>query len=69
MTQELTQEEAARGLRDGSLTLVDVLPRASFEACHIPGAVHLALEEVEANARRALPDRERPIVVYCAGPD
>lgn len=65
--QEIQFEELRERLRRGSLTVLDVLPRPSWLAGHIPGAVHLPLEELPARAGTVLPDREREIAVYCAG--
>jgi len=44
--------------------LVDVLPKASFDESHLPGAIHLPLRKIDAGARSAL-DPRRPVVVYC----
>lgn len=61
----ISREELREGLADGSLTLLDVLPSASYEDGHIPGAVSLPLAEIDATASMLLPDRARPIAVYC----
>jgi len=46
--------------------LVDTLPTAAFERRHLPGAIHIVSDDIETEAPRRLPDRERPVVVYCA---
>jgi len=63
---DITREELLRRLHDPSLTIVDALPRASYEEGHIPGAINLPVAEVEARARTLLPDPAAEIVVYCA---
>jgi ArsR family transcriptional regulator len=65
---DVTRDELERRLLDPGLTLVDVLPRESFESGHLPGAISLPLSEVDARAREVLPDRSREIIVYCGGP-
>jgi rhodanese-related sulfurtransferase len=44
--------------------LVEVLPRAEFEAQHLPGAIHLPLREMDASVKARL-DPGRPVIVYC----
>jgi rhodanese-related sulfurtransferase len=44
--------------------IVEVLPRDEFEEDHLPGAIHLPLRKIEAEARQRL-DGDRQIVLYC----
>lgn len=53
-----------RLLRDEHAQLVEVLPRDEYEREHLPGALHLPLTGLDADAARAL-DPGRPVVVYC----
>src|SRR5712692_9899192 len=46
--------------------LVDVRERDEWDEGHIPGAVHIPRGFLESRAESALPDRERPVIVYCA---
>lgn len=55
--------------RDREATIVDVLPRESFERGHIPGSIHLPLPEIRERAAEILPGHDAEVVVYCAGPD
>lgn len=64
----ISREEIERRLRDPALAIVDVLPRESYAAAHIPGARSLPLAEVSSRAPEVLPDRSQEIAVYCAGP-
>lgn len=77
----MTADELERRLAEGSVSLVDVRTRAEFEGTggypcdpvqgHIPGAVHLELEELLAVPDPVAALRERgvdpgdPIVTYC----
>lgn len=54
---------------DGPFVLVDALPPMSFAHSHLPGAINLTPQEVDAAASRRLPDKNTEIVVYCANPD
>ncbi|MBA3287621.1 MAG: rhodanese-like domain-containing protein [Acidimicrobiia bacterium] len=45
--------------------LVDALPPTVFADEHLPGAVNIPLETLDADAVAEL-DRRRPVIVYCA---
>lgn len=48
-------------------TLVDVREKDEFRAGYIPGALHLPRGFLEMQAEQKLPDKNRDIIVYCAG--
>jgi molybdopterin/thiamine biosynthesis adenylyltransferase/rhodanese-related sulfurtransferase len=48
-------------------TFLDVREQDEFEQGMIPGAVFIPRGHLEAQAEHKLPDRDAPIVVYCAG--
>ncbi len=64
---EIDVPEMQRRLRQGGVTVVDVLPRAAYEAEHVPGSLSLPLSELATHARELLPDLSAPIITYCAG--
>lgn len=45
--------------------LVDVRADHEWEAGHIPGAIHIELNELSERTREI--DRERPVILYCRG--
>jgi molybdopterin/thiamine biosynthesis adenylyltransferase/rhodanese-related sulfurtransferase len=47
--------------------LVDVRERDEWDEGHIPGAIHVPRGNLESRIEQAVPDRDRPIVLYCAG--
>lgn len=53
-------------LRQQRVTVVEALPQRYFDSGHLPGAVHLPHDQIEALATSRLPDRDARIVVYCA---
>jgi rhodanese-related sulfurtransferase len=53
-------------LRDGSVVVLDVRPEEEYRAGHIPGALSVPLEALEA-ALQTLPG-DREVVAYCRGP-
>jgi molybdopterin/thiamine biosynthesis adenylyltransferase/rhodanese-related sulfurtransferase len=64
---ELDAASAARLLdADDPPALVDVREQDEWDQGHIPGAVHITRSYLEQRVEQALPDRSRPVVVYCA---
>ena len=53
-------------LRDGSVVVLDVRPEEEYRAGHIPGALSVPVDALEA-ALKSLP-RDREVVAYCRGP-
>jgi rhodanese-related sulfurtransferase len=58
--------ELMERLNDGSVVILDVRPKAEYRAGHIPGALSVPVDTLEA-ALQTLP-RDREIVAYCRGP-
>jgi rhodanese-related sulfurtransferase len=46
--------------------LVEALPEKYYRDWHLPGALHLPLDEVESRASSVLPRKDAEVVVYCA---
>jgi len=66
----IEREELRKEIEAGDgLVLVDALAPMAFAHSHLPGAVNLIPEWVDARAPRLLPDRDAKIVVYCANPE
>jgi rhodanese-related sulfurtransferase len=64
--EEVSRDELARRLRRGGVVVLDVRPRAEFDAGHIAGARSVPLEELRRHLRSLPPDSE--VVAYCRGP-
>jgi rhodanese-related sulfurtransferase/DNA-binding transcriptional ArsR family regulator len=59
-------EELLRRARDGLVTVLDVRPAEEFAQGHLPGAINLPLDQLEASLAELPADRL--IVAYCRGP-
>jgi rhodanese-related sulfurtransferase len=57
--------EAALGRGDKPI-LVEALPANYYQDRHLPGAINIPHDQVDALAPRLLADKAAPIVVYCA---
>jgi rhodanese-related sulfurtransferase len=63
----ITCDELLRKIESGEhLVLVDALAPMSFAHSHLPSAINLPPERVDA---KRIPDKDSEIVVYCANPE
>lgn len=66
MARTIERETLREWMRQGQdFGLVDTLPRAAYEQHHLPGAIHIVSDDIEAEAPRRLSERGRTVVVYC----
>jgi rhodanese-related sulfurtransferase len=64
--EPVDNEELARRVRAGEVTVIDVRPREEYVAGHIPGAISVPLADLPKRLRD-LRKRDQ-IVAYCRGP-
>lgn len=64
--ETITPEQLMQRLEKGGVTLLDVRPRAEYEAGHIPGAISVPIDDLP-HRLDDLP-RDTKIVAYCRGP-
>jgi sulfur-carrier protein adenylyltransferase/sulfurtransferase len=66
--EEVDSTQALDSLRDSErgCVIVDVREREEWDEGHLPGAVHVPRGHLESRIERALPDKSRPVLVYCA---
>ena len=63
--KQLDPQATAAAVGKGELQLVDVRRPPEWNADHIPGAVHIPLNELLTSFDQL--DRKRPVATYCAG--
>jgi len=63
--REVTPQEVD-ALPDGT-AVVDVREDSEWDQGHLPNAVHISKSYVEQQIEAAVPDRDAPVVLYCAG--
>jgi len=51
---------------NADLALVEALPEPYYRQSHLPGAINIPHDEVDARAPELLPDKDAEVVVYCA---
>ena len=47
--------------------IVDVREASEWEQGHVPGAIHISKGYIEQQIEAAAPDRDGPVILYCAG--
>jgi rhodanese-related sulfurtransferase len=67
MTTRITRDEVKTRLDTGEpVSIVEALPEEYYRKAHLPGALLLPHDHVDALAPVLLPDKEATIIVYCA---
>ncbi len=67
MTNQISRNELVKRLLGSERPiLVEALPEKYFTHAHIPGAINMPHDQVDDLAVRMLPQKDAPIVVYCA---
>lgn len=64
-TEAVGSAELLRRLESGDTVVLDVRPQVEYDAGHLPGAVHIPLEQL-ADRLAELP-RDTEIIAYCRG--
>ncbi|MEA2274842.1 MAG: sulfur-carrier protein adenylyltransferase/sulfurtransferase [Solirubrobacteraceae bacterium] len=62
---DVRNQQSANGNGKG-VVVVDVRETEEFVSGHIPGAIHVPRSYLETRIEGAVPERDRPIVLYCA---
>jgi rhodanese-related sulfurtransferase len=63
MPRDIGRQEVRR-LTEAGAQLVEVLAREEYDEWHLPGAIHIPLRKIDAEATARL-DPARPVIVYC----
>src|SRR6478609_10085860 len=64
--REVTPQDVD-ALPAGRAVLVDVREASEWEQGHVPGARHVSKSYIEQQIEAAAPDRDAPVILYCAG--
>jgi rhodanese-related sulfurtransferase len=69
MIKTITRDELKRKIdNEDAFSLVETLPKTTYEHAHLPGAINLPSDKIRDLAPKLLPDKNADIVVYCASP-
>ena len=66
MVETVSREEIEGKMERGEdFVLVDTLARMYYRHSHLPGAINVPADELDALAPELLPDKDADIIVYC----
>ena len=66
MYEQITAEDAKKIMDSGEEDIIlDVREQDEYDAGHIPGAMLIPYTEIENEAEKLLPDKDKLILVYC----
>ncbi|MBN2876778.1 MAG: rhodanese-like domain-containing protein [Bacilli bacterium] len=64
--RDISPQEAKSMMdNDSSIVLVDVRTAEEYNDEHIPSAILLPLDTIQANASKVLPDKNATYIIYC----
>src|SRR4051794_22006087 len=63
---EVDAPHARELIERDSPTLVDVREQDEWDEGHLPGAIHIPRGHLESRIEQAVPDRSKPVLLYCA---
>lgn len=64
---EVSPIETDRLRERGEAAIVDVREESEWDQGHLPGAIHISKGYIEQLIESEVPDRDQPVVLYCAG--
>lgn len=64
MPTPIDRQGVQRLVAEDDVQLVEVLPESEYEDEHLPGAISIPLNELDAQSVRRL-DPVRPVIAYC----
>ncbi len=65
--REVSPAEADALRQRGGIALIDVREASEWDQGHVPGATHVSKSYLEQNIEAVVPNRDTPVVMYCAG--
>ena len=67
MSHSISREDLKSLIDSGRKpTLIEALPKQYYEDEHLPGAINISHDEVQAYASHLIPHKSEVVVVYCA---
>ena len=64
----ISRDEILARFQDRALVILNVMPKETYAAAHIPGSINLPVAEIESKERQLISNLSQEIAVYCAGP-
>jgi rhodanese-related sulfurtransferase len=65
--KEVTVQDVQSRIQNNGVVLLDVREKEEWDEGHLPGATFLPRGFLEVRVEKAVPERDKPVIVYCAG--
>src|SRR4051812_26180991 len=65
--QEITVNDVNARIQSNGVVVLDVREKEEWDEGHLPGATFLPRGFLEQRVEKTVPEKEQPIIVYCAG--
>jgi rhodanese-related sulfurtransferase len=65
--QTISRADLQNQIAAGNVVVLEALPANYYADGHIPGALNLPLDDIDALAATLVPDHATPVVTYCTG--
>jgi rhodanese-related sulfurtransferase len=67
MPNIVNRDEVRKLIEADDVVVLEALPASDYESGHLPGARNMPHDQVDELAAGLVPDKDTPVVVYCAG--
>jgi len=67
LVPEWDAEQVRKAIESGEWVLLDVREKDEYREGHLPGAISLPRGFLELRVEQLVPDKQKPIIAYCAG--
>src|SRR5215510_8485842 len=65
--REVSVSDAQARLSNNGTALLDVREKEEWDEGHLPGATFMPRGFLESRVEKAVPEKDKPVIVYCAG--
>src|SRR4030095_10569225 len=65
--REDTVQDVQNRIQNNGVVLLDVREKEEWDEGHLPGATFIPRGFLETRVEKAVPEKEKPVIVYCAG--
>src|SRR5678815_4290618 len=65
--REVSVQDVQSRISNNGVALLDVREKEEWDEGHLPGATFIPRGFLETRIEKAVPERDKPVIVYCAG--
>ena len=65
--REASVQDVQSRIQNNGVALLDVREKEEWDEGHLPGATFLPRGFLEVRVEKTVPEKDKPVIVYCAG--